>query len=140
MKNIVLNDYYSKLTPKKRKKFKEKKGRLCYYEWFKTLVDDCTPEEIGYIFLGLLHYDRFGGSVELSDFIAEKLSADRALKMTFTIFMDKTCAASKEWINKHKFLQYYHSRFVLLSTFFRKHRRFLHILFYTYIIPYSNIM
>ncbi len=102
MKNIVLNDYYSTLTPKQKKKFKEKKGMLCYYEWFETLVDDCTPEEIGYIFLGLLHYDRFGGSVELPDFIAEKLNSDRALKMTFTIFMDKTCAASKEWINKHK--------------------------------------
>ena len=75
---------------------------LCYYEWFQTLVDDCTPEEIGYIFLGLLHYDRFGGSVELPDFIAEKLNSDRALKMIFTVFMDKTCAASKEWINKHK--------------------------------------
>ncbi|MBR6646984.1 MAG: hypothetical protein IKL09_05655, partial [Clostridia bacterium] len=39
---------------------------------------------------------------ELPDFIAEKLNSDRALKMTFTIFMDKTCAASRDWINKHK--------------------------------------
>ena len=102
MKNITLNNYYDKLTTKQKKKFREKKGMLCYYEWFETLVDDCTPEEIGYIFLGLLHYDRFGGSVELPDFIAEKLNSDRALKMTFNIFMDKTCAASRDWINKHK--------------------------------------
>ena len=69
MKQITLNNYYDKLTQKQKKKFREKKGMLCYYEWFETLVDDCTPEEIGYIFLGLLHYDRFGGSVELPDFI-----------------------------------------------------------------------
>ncbi|MBR6602681.1 MAG: hypothetical protein IKK94_01560, partial [Clostridia bacterium] len=73
MKNIKLNNYYDKLTPKQKKKFREKKGMLCYYEYYETLVDDCTPEEIGYIFLGLLHYDRFGSSVELPDFIAEKL-------------------------------------------------------------------
>ena len=102
MKNIKLNNYYDKLTQKQKKKFREKKGMLCYYEWFETLIDDCTPEEIGYIFLGLLHYDRFGGSVELPDFIAEKLNSDRALRMTFTIFMDKPCAASRDWINKHK--------------------------------------
>ena len=102
MKNIKLNNYYDKLTPKQKKKFREKKGMLCYYEWFETLVDDCTPEEIGYIFLGLLHYDRFGGSVELPDFIAEKLNSDRALRMTFTILMDKTAAASKEWMQKSK--------------------------------------
>ena len=102
MKEIVLNDYYTKLTKSQKKKHAEKKGMICYYEWYDTLVEECTPEEVGYIFLALLYYDLYGGAKELPAFLAEKINSDRALKLTFLIFMDKIAAASKEWINRHK--------------------------------------
>ena len=102
MKEIVLNDYYTKLTKSQKKKHAEKKGMICYYEWYDTLVEECTPEEVGYIFLALIYYDIYGGSKELPAFLAEKINSDRALKLTFLIFMDKIAAASKEWINRHK--------------------------------------
>ena len=102
MKEIALNDYYTKLTKSQKKKHAEKKGMICYYEWYDTLVEECTPEEVGYIFLALLYYDLHGGAKELPAFLAEKINSDRALKLTFLIFMDKIAAASKEWINRHK--------------------------------------
>lgn len=102
MKEIALNDYYTKLTKSQKKKHAEKKGMICYYEWYDTLVEECTPEEVGYIFLALLYYDLYGGAKELPAFLAEKINSDRALKLTFLIFMDKIAAASKEWINRHK--------------------------------------
>ena len=98
MKEITLNDYYTKLTKSQKKKHAEKKGMICYYEWYDTLVEECTPEEVGYIFLALIYYDIYGGSKELPAFLAEKINSDRALKLTFLIFMDKIAAASKEWI------------------------------------------
>ena len=75
-KKIVLNDYYSTLSPVQKRKHAEKQGMLCYYEWLDTLTDECTPEEAGYVFLALLHFDRFGGSVELPSYIEEKLLSD----------------------------------------------------------------
>ena len=75
---------------------------LCYYEWLDTLLEDCTPEEAGYLLMGLIHYDRFGGAVALPVHIEEKLASDRALKMLFTLCMEKVAAGSREWINKHK--------------------------------------
>ena len=102
MKEIKLNNYYDKLSMVQKAKHAEKQGMLCYYEWYESLVDDCTPEEAGYILLALLHYDRYGGAVDLPDFLAERISSDRALKMLFTLCMDKIAAASREWINKHR--------------------------------------
>ena len=101
-KKIVLNDYYSTLSPVQKRKHAEKQGMLCYYEWLDTLTDECTPEEAGYVFLALLHFDRFGGSVELPSYIEEKPLSDRALKLLFTLCMDKVAASSREWINKHR--------------------------------------
>lgn len=102
MKDIKLNNYYKKLSPIQKKKHAEKQGMLCYYEWFDTLYDECTPEEAGIVLLALLHYDRYGGNADLPAPLIEKLNADRALKMLFTMCMDKIAAASREWINKHK--------------------------------------
>ena len=101
-KKIVLNDYYSTLSPIQKRKHAEKQGMLCYYEWLDTLTDECTPEEAGYVFLALLHFDRYGGSVELPPYIEEKLLSDRALKLLFSLCMDKVAASSREWINKHR--------------------------------------
>ena len=102
MKEIKLNNYYEKLSMVQKAKHAEKQGMLCYYEWLDTLSEECSPEEAGYILLALLHYDRYGGAVALPDFLAEKISSDRALKMLFTLCMDKIAAASREWINKHR--------------------------------------
>ena len=50
---------------------------LCYYEWLDTLLEDCTPEEAGYLLMGLIHYDHFGGAVGLPAHIEEKLASSR---------------------------------------------------------------
>ena len=52
-KKIALNNYYSKLSDVQKKKHAEKQGMLCYYEWLDTLLEDCTPEEAGYLLMAL---------------------------------------------------------------------------------------
>lgn len=102
MKDIKLNNYYKKLSPIQKKKHAEKQGMLCYYEWFDSMYEECTLEEAGTVLLALLYYDKHGGNADLPAPLIEKLNSDRALKMLFTICMDKIAAASREWINKHK--------------------------------------
>ena len=102
MKHIELNNYYDTLTEKQKLGHADKQGALFYYEWFDMLYEMCSFEESGCLLLTLLYYDRYGGNADLPAPLIEKLNSDRALKMLFTMCMDKIAAASREWINKHK--------------------------------------
>ena len=86
----------------RNKRKAEKLGNLCYYEWFDTLYEEYTLEESGAILLGLMFYDRTGGTQPLPKDLETVIDKDRATRTLFITLMDKTAAATKEWINKHK--------------------------------------
>ena len=96
------HNYYDNLSKVQKQKKAEKLGNLCYYEWFDTLYEEYTLEESGAILLGLMFYDRTGGTQPLPKDLEEIIDKDRATRTLFVTLMDKTAAATKEWINKHK--------------------------------------
>ena len=96
------HNYYDNLSKVQKQKKAEKLGNLCYYEWFDTFYEEYTLEETGAILLGLMFYDRTGGTQPLPKDLEEIIDKDRATRTLFITFMDKTAAATKEWINKHK--------------------------------------
>lgn len=96
------HNYYDNLSQVQKQKKAEKLGNLCYYEWFDTLYEEYTLEESGAILLGLMFYDRTGGTQPLPKDLEEIIDKDRATRTLFVTLMDKTAAATKEWINKHK--------------------------------------
>ena len=59
---MKLYNYIEALTPQQQRKWQEKKGALCYYEWFDRLYDSVDLECAGAIMLAILHYDRTGGA------------------------------------------------------------------------------
>ncbi len=99
---MKINNYYENLSQVQKQKKAEKLGNLCYYEWFDTLYEEYTLEEAGAILLGLMFYDRTGGTQPLPKDLEEIIDKDRATRTLFVTLMDKTAAATKEWINKHK--------------------------------------
>lgn len=96
------HNYYDNLSQVQKQKKAEKLGNLCYYEWFDTLYEEYTLEESGAILLGLIYYDRTGGTQPLPKDLETVIDKDRATRTLFITLMDKTAAATKEWINKHK--------------------------------------
>ncbi len=96
------HNYYDNLSQVQKQKKAEKLGNLCYYEWFDTLYEEYTLEESGAILLGLIYYDRTGGTQPLPKDLESVIDKDRATRTLFITLMDKTAAATKEWINKHK--------------------------------------
>lgn len=66
------------------------------------MYEEYTLEESGAILLGLMFYDRTGGTQPLPKDLEEIIDKDRATRTLFVTLMDKTAAATKEWINKHK--------------------------------------
>ena len=96
------HNYYDNLSQVQKQKKAEKLGNLCYYEWFDTLHEEYTLEESGAILLGLMFYDRTGGTQPLPKDLETVIDKDRATRTLFITLMDKTAAATKEWINKHK--------------------------------------
>ena len=99
---MKINNYYDNLSQVQKQKKAEKLGNLCYYEWFDPLYEEYTLEESGAILLGLMFYDRTGGTQPLPKDLEEIIDKDRATRTLFVTLMDKTAAATKEWINKHK--------------------------------------
>lgn len=99
---MQLINYYETLSEIQKRKWAEKQGNVSYREWFDTLHDEYTLEEAGAILLGLMFYDRTGGTLPLPDDIAKVIDSDRATRSLFRTYMEKTAAGSKEWINKHK--------------------------------------
>lgn len=99
---MQLINYYETLSEIQKRKWGEKQGNVCYQEWFDTLHEEYTLEEAGAILLGLMFYDRTGGTLPLPDDIAKVIDSDRATRSLFRTYMEKTAAGSKEWINKHK--------------------------------------
>ncbi len=99
---MKINNYYENLSQVQKQKKAEKLGNLCYYEWFDPLYEEYTLEESGAILLGLMFYDRTGGTQPLPKDLEEIIDKDRATRTLFVTLMDKTAAATKEWINKHK--------------------------------------
>ena len=96
------NNYYDTLSKVQKQKWAEKQGNLCYYEWFDTLYEEYTLEETGAIFLSLIFYDRTGGTQPLPKDLETIIDRDRATRTLFTTYMEKTAAATREWINRHK--------------------------------------
>lgn len=99
---MQLINYYETLSEIQKRKWAEKQGNVSYREWFDTLHEEYTLEEAGAILLGLMFYDRTGGTLPLPDDIAKVIDSDRATRSLFRTYMEKTAAGSKEWINKHK--------------------------------------
>lgn len=95
-------NYYQTLSKIQKLKWEEKLGNLCYKEWFDILYGDFTLEESGAILLGLMFYDKTGGTLPLPEDLEKVIDSDRATKSIFRTYMEKTASASKEWINKHK--------------------------------------
>ena len=96
------NNYYDTLSKVQKQKWAEKQGNLCYYEWFDTFYEEYTLEETGAILLSLMFYDRTGGTQPLPKDLETIIDRDRATRTLFTTYMEKTAAATREWINRHK--------------------------------------
>ena len=52
--------------------------------------------------LGLIYYDKVGGSEPLPEDIEEVIDTERGRKVVFQTYTEKIAAATKEWINRHK--------------------------------------
>ena len=99
---MEIYNYYETLSKTQKLKWEEKLGNLCYKEWFDILYGDFTLEESGAILLGLMFYDKTGGTKPLPEDLEKVIDSDRATKSIYRTYMEKTAAASKDWINKHK--------------------------------------
>ena len=99
---MEIYNYYETLSKTQKLKWEEKLGNLCYKEWFDILYGDFTLEESGAILLGLMFYDKTGGTMPLPEDLEKIIDSDRATKSIYRTYMEKTAAASKDWINKHK--------------------------------------
>lgn len=96
------HNYLATLSPIQKRKWLEKQGALCYYELFDLLHENFTLEEAGAILLGLIYYDKVGGSEPLPEDIEEVIDTERGRKVVFQTYTEKIAAATKEWINRHK--------------------------------------
>ena len=99
---MTYQNYLATLSPIQKRKWLEKKGALCYYELFDLLHENFTLEEAGAILLGLIYYDKVGGSEPLPEDIEKLIDPERGRKVVFLTYTEKIAAASKEWINRHK--------------------------------------
>ena len=95
-------NYLATLSPIQKRKWLEKQGALCYYELFDLLHENFTLEEAGAILLGLIYYDKVGGSEPLPEDIEKLIDSERGRKVVFQTYTEKIAAATKEWINRHK--------------------------------------
>lgn len=99
---MKLYNYLEALTPQQQRKWQEKKGALCYYEWFDRLYDSVDLECAGAIMLAILHYDRTGGAKPIPAKLMKVIKRDKAALVLLETFTERTAAASREWINRHK--------------------------------------
>lgn len=99
---MKLYNYLEALTPQQQRKWQEKNGALFYYEWFDHLYDSVDLECAGAIMLAVLHYDRTGGAKPIPAKLMKVIKRDKAALVLFETFTERTAAASREWINRHK--------------------------------------
>ena len=99
---MKLYNYRETLKPQQLLKWQEKKGALFYYEWFDSLTNSVDLDVAGAIMLAVLHYDRTGGAKPIPAKLMKIIRRDKAALVLFETFTERTAAASREWINRHK--------------------------------------
>lgn len=99
MKN---HNYLEKLTAQQVQKWKEKKGAIFYYEWYDHLINSVDLECAGAVLLAVLYYDRTGGSKPIPAKLMKVIRKNKAACVLLDTFLERTAAASREWINRHK--------------------------------------
>lgn len=95
-------NYLATLTPEQLEKKKDKKGAMFYYEWYDILDEHFETEVVGAILMAVLHYDKCGGSKPIPSKFKKIIRKDKAAEVILKTFFERTAAASREWINRHK--------------------------------------
>ena len=78
------------------------KGSIFYYEWFDRLNGSVNLESAGADLLAVLYYDRTGCSKPIPQKLMKVIRKDKAACILLETFLERTAAASREWINRHK--------------------------------------
>lgn len=84
---MKLYNYLEALTPQQQRKWQEKKGALCYYEWFDRLYDSVDLECAGAIMLAVLHYDRTGGAKPIPAKLMKVIKRDKTACVLLETFL-----------------------------------------------------